>query len=276
MSTKCLKSNNRVESLGLWAGIAGAAFALLIAIPRPACAAGALGIVYDPTNFVQNTLTATNTIREVENQAQSYLLQQYGIGTNLQGLPEAELNRLVLSGLPANAQYVLNYQQLLQQMDGSLQTSSASLQQQYSAWSASGLTPQQYVDQESQMANSNEAYSAAGFTQAQNAMQQVNSQAAVINSQTAEVGKTIGDTSSMHLMQAQLATVTAQNQQMLSLMAASNQQSSQIGSQKAAEAVLQAKTSKEMNATYGDQRTVQQQTTDFGSGLNQAMGQIQP
>lgn len=266
----CRKSfpKKKTESAALVAALAVSA---VLAAPS-AQAAGAAGIVFDPTNYVENTLTATNAIRQVQNQVQNYLMQKYGIDMNLQGLPMDQINQILISKMPAmKGDYVLNYGLLLQQLEQQMGVAAQDVQQQYQAMTASGLTPEQYMDQELQMAQSDQAYAAAGFQQAENAIQQVNAQAEVVQRQSDLVGHTVGATQSMHLMQSQLATLTSQNQQLLQLVAARQKMLAEKDSQEAAEKANGIQAEKQFTKIYTDPRDDQQKAEDFSRELNKAM-----
>lgn len=265
-----------MTSLKKIAQISCLASCFALAIPLTAQAGGVGGIVFDPTNYIENGLTAENAINLVQGEIKQYLLEKYGITANLRGLPMQELNQMLINKLPTSQHFVLNYMSLLNDLEHHIGVSVQGVQQQYDAMTASGLSPFQYIDQELRASQSRQAYAAAGFEQATRAMQQVNAQSAVIAKQSGEVGKTVGDTQSMHLMQAQLQTMTQQNQEMLKLLAARQAELSNAQSMKAINGANSDKAVKGFNKAYGQQPAISAPKGGvMGQMLTKAAGRMQ-
>lgn len=228
MWTKWLKRKR--HSLTASAAAAGLSLGLC-ALPVTGFAAGAAGIVYDPTNFAQNLVTAVQSVVHTENQMSAYLQDQFGIDINLKNLGSDQVKRLLYAQVnklsdQANQQFmlngrpVINFARLLNQYRQQAGLTQNQLDQQYSAYAASDLTPQQYVDEQLKMSKLGGSYAAAGFQQAQQAMETLNQQAGLIQKQSSAIGTMTGQTQNMQLMQSQLSLATKQNQQLLKLISA--------------------------------------------------------
>lgn len=244
-------------------------------VPLVAQAGGMGGIVFDPTNYIENGLTARNAIDLVHNQMEQYLLQKYGIDANLRQLPTQELNQLLISKLPESQHFVLNYMSLLNDLEGHIGKAIDGVRQQYAAETASGLSPMQYIDQELGLAQSNQVRADAGFEQARNAMKQVDAEAKVVKAEAKKAGTTTGTTDSLNDMQTQLSTLTTQNQQMLRLLAARQSAMAYEMSQGAAKLHNRATETKTLNDTFGGPAfSTPSSNNGLGSMLSGAAGRV--
>ena len=99
----------------------GGILSLLALEAGPAYALFGVGdVVLDPTNLIQNTLTATNMIRQVAQQAQQLANEATQITHQIQQIQQGATNlvRLPLAMSGELADILAQYQQLLQQSQG--------------------------------------------------------------------------------------------------------------------------------------------------------------
>jgi P-type conjugative transfer protein TrbJ len=111
-------------------------------------------IVYDPTNHVENALTAANSVRQVAQLVQSYTLQvqQYlNELQNLSHLPTDAINQ-VLKPYQADLAAAQALSQALGTTQNSLTALQSSFDNQFRQMAVLGITPSQYLNREAQLA----------------------------------------------------------------------------------------------------------------------------
>ncbi|APZ42544.1 hypothetical protein BW247_05090 [Acidihalobacter ferrooxydans] len=248
------------------AGPALLSLAILAGIPSAAHAMASGSIVFDPSNFAENSISAAKMIKQIEADVEQYALQKYGIDVNLNNLSQSALNSL-MQQYPPQSQYQMDYLTNLARLEKSLGVAQQSVTQQYQAYSASGLTPSQYVAQEQQIAASNQAHSAAQYSQAVNALHRVNALAATVKKQGKSIGTLKGASKQRNLLNMQLHTLIQQNQMLLKLVATSAANKGGTGTQKAAAQKKESAYLKSLRAFLAKQPTVQSQMTSAGNTL---------
>lgn len=230
----------------------------LVVPPAFAGGGGGGSIVYDPWNYAENSVTAAQTVKQLETQVEQYAMQKYGINVNLKNLPQSVLQKLIAKYPPTN-QYQMNYLSDLQALEHQLGITSSSLQQQYKAYSASGLTPGQYVQQEQKIANSNQAYSASEYKQAIAAMKRSDTLAKAVKSQGEKIGNVKGTSAEMNLLNTQMHTLIQQNQMLIKLVASNDAAKGQNGSHGATAVKRNAQYLKGVQSFLSKQPTMKQQ-----------------
>lgn len=246
MSTKWWKG--RRGAIDLVVGLA-----VLVGTPCIAYAAASGSTVFDPWNFARNTVSAQNSIRMIENQLQNYALQKYGIDINLQNLSQSAINTMMYQAARQNSPQLNNdiaYYRDLQAFDQQLSVTHQSVMSQYQAYNASGLTPQQYIQQEQQMANSNASYAAAGYESARRNLARTNAMSKSIQAAGKNIGHIKGMTGNMDLLNAQTHTLTQQNAALLKLTSEAAMNASHAQMQKAKKEKAAAQAAKSMNQAF--------------------------
>lgn len=219
-----------------------------------AYAAASGSVVFDPSNYVENSLTAAKSVKQLEQQILSYEEQKYGLNINLRSLSNAEISK-VLSKYP-NTANTIAYLSGLNNLENQLGITNESVMQQIQAWHASNLTPQQYIQQENQISSSQGAYAAQGFNTAKQNLQAVNQMAATVKQQGAAVGNIQGAGAQRNLVNAQLHTLTQQNQMLLSMVAQQQMNKSANQGDQAAHQQVINKVNKISSQLEGDNNNV--------------------
>ncbi len=114
-----------------------------------AVSAGAWGVVYDPSNFIQNSLSATNSIRTVENQVRAYQAWLRQLAYNAKNIKDLK-NYQTLDGINDQLRRLQAFGGALGQLQGGLNSARTNVTQQYRDYVSSNLTPQQYLQAQTQ------------------------------------------------------------------------------------------------------------------------------
>ncbi|WP_156782646.1 hypothetical protein [Acidihalobacter yilgarnensis] len=246
MSTKWWKG--RRGAIDLMVGLA-----VLVGTQGIAHAAASGSTVFDPWNFARNTVSAQNSIRIIENQLQNYAMQKYGIDINLQNLSQSEINTLMYQVGRQNSPQLNNdiaYYRDLQAFNQQLGVTNQSVMSQYQAYNASKLTPQQYIQQEQQMANSNAGYAASGYESAKRNLARTNAMANSVQAAGQSIGHIKGMTGNMDLLNTQVNTLTQQNEALIKLTAETQMQASHAAIEKAKKAKAAAQAANNLNQAF--------------------------
>ncbi|AOU97737.1 hypothetical protein BI364_06990 [Acidihalobacter yilgarnensis] len=227
--------------------------AVLVGTQGIAHAAASGSTVFDPWNFARNTVSAQNSIRIIENQLQNYAMQKYGIDINLQNLSQSEINTLMYQVGRQNSPQLNNdiaYYRDLQAFNQQLGVTNQSVMSQYQAYNASKLTPQQYIQQEQQMANSNAGYAASGYESAKRNLARTNAMANSVQAAGQSIGHIKGMTGNMDLLNTQVNTLTQQNEALIKLTAETQMQASHAAIEKAKKAKAAAQAANNLNQAF--------------------------
>ncbi len=114
-----------------------------------AVSAGAWGVVYDPSNWIQNSLSATNSIRTVENQVRAYQAWLQQLAYNAKNLKDIR-NYQTLYGITDQLHRLQTFGNALGQLRGGVNNARTNMLQQYRSYVSSNLTPQQYLQAQTQ------------------------------------------------------------------------------------------------------------------------------
>ncbi len=179
------------------------------------------GTVFDPTNWIKNTITAEQTLQTVTELTKGnvtqlqQLLQQQMMN---QGIDVAALSGYA-SQIKQQITSQQNFVSAAQQLYGDMSTVQANLQNRFNQAKVAGLSWQQYVTQES--ANS-QAGNQAAIQRAQVdafAIQKVNDDYGAVQQYESQIPASAGLQQSLQLLNSQMNRVITQNAQVLHLLA---------------------------------------------------------
>lgn len=181
-------------------------------------------IVWDPTNYIENAMTAAQTVETVIQQAQSYATQ----------IRQYEMEARQLASIPSNAidsiknirnlnlSNVNGYINSLKSLYGNLNGISTQIGTQFSAAQLSNMTWDQYM---AKMKNDIQNGVTAAKTRAQNeaqTLQSIQQDYAAAQEWQSRIPNTSGMHESMQLMNTQMNRMVMQNAQVLQQLQAMN------------------------------------------------------
>jgi P-type conjugative transfer protein TrbJ len=175
-------------------------------------------VVFDPSNYAQNTLTAARTLTQITNQIQQLQNQATSLqnqARNLQGLPYSSLNQLMgaLQGIST----------LMNQAQGiafDVTQTNTRFQQQYPQQYALAVTSNQLVlDARGRWQNSMDAYQQTLGVQAQ-VVQNVQADAPLLSNLVDASQNAVGSLQAQQATNQLLALLTKQHMQIQNMMAA--------------------------------------------------------
>ncbi|MDE3021170.1 MAG: hypothetical protein KGI54_04860 [Pseudomonadota bacterium] len=202
--------------LSIYAGLA-------IAGGGPSAAGSSL--VFDPTNYIKNTLTAQTAVQEEQQLVQQYItqLQQLALQkANSIGLSQQQLN-VSQTALQNQIVQYSDYNNSLKNLYGSLGGANQYMNNVQSMVSASNLSEQDWYDREQSLASQGNAQATVLFNQGQSVIGQVNDDMAVRAQLQSSLQGSPGLNKTMSTTTQYLDLVSEQNAQALQIMAAREQ-----------------------------------------------------
>ncbi len=126
-------------------------FGMAVAFYASSVSAGPGGgmLTYDPTNWIQNKLSAVNSIRIVENQVREYQAWLQQLAYDAKNLKDIK-NYRTLYGINDQLYRLQAFSDALGQLRGGLNSAGTDVMQQYRSYVSSNLTPQQYLQEQTQ------------------------------------------------------------------------------------------------------------------------------
>ena len=131
-------------------------------------AAGAMGVVFDPTNYVQNTVSAVQSVMMELQMVEDYMLQvqKYkAMVQNMKNLPDDTMNQMAAIVNDDQMAYQ-NYRNVLKDMQGDLSDMRKFMDDVFARRAASNLTWDQWMEREQNLARLGHKQSRATFTTA--------------------------------------------------------------------------------------------------------------
>lgn len=199
-------------------------FAVALFMLITSASASAQYIVWDPTNYVQNAMTAAQTVQSVIQQVQSYATQ----------IRQYEMEVRQLAAMPANAintikqirnvnlSNVNGYINSLQSLYGNLNGISNQISTQFSAAQLSNKTWDQYMDKlKTDVQNGVSAAKTRAQNEA-NTLQSIQQDYEMAKQWQSMIPATAGTHESMQLMNTQMYRMVMQGAQMLQQLQAMN------------------------------------------------------
>lgn len=191
--------------------------ALLLGV-SPAGAGGSApgNVVFDPSNFARNTVSATQSVRaelqraqQILQQAQAYALQlrQYAtMAAQLRSLRPADLAWLVVQS-DADLQRMAGYAQAVRTLYGDLGSLRTELDRQFLRKERSGLTWEAYVRREQLAGRLRQAGQEQAFTTARDLMQRVIHSVEQVRTLQERIPASAGTHEAVQLLDAQLGVL---------------------------------------------------------------------
>jgi len=183
---------------------------------------GAMGtIVYDPTNHVETALTAANAVRQTVQMVQAYTLQiqQYlNELENLKRLPQETLDQ-VLNSYTNDIAVAQSLSQTLSSTLGQINSLQDSFTVQFRQMAAMGLSPNQYMDREMQIAKFRGQSISSVYQNEVGIMQSVNDSYGRIRKLQEQIPASSGLQQSFQTVNQHLNLLAGQNAQLISLIA---------------------------------------------------------
>jgi P-type conjugative transfer protein TrbJ len=202
--------------------LAGLISCICLAQPAGAGGGGAMGtIVYDPTNHAETALTAANAVRQTAQMVQAYTLQiqQYlNELENLKRLPQETLDQ-VLSSYSNEIATAQSLSQTLGNTLGQINTLQDSFTAQFRQMAAMGLSPNQYMDREMQIAQFRGQSISSVYQNEVSIMQSVNDSYARIRMLQEQIPASSGLQQSFQTTNQHLNLLAGQNALLISLIA---------------------------------------------------------
>jgi P-type conjugative transfer protein TrbJ len=166
---------------------------------------GSGGVVFDPTNFMKNTLTAMQTAQIAQTEVENLMISQLnlkGLGYSTFSNPQSVAQQAAL-GAAIGSLY------------GSLGNENEVLSNRYQQYSASNLSWQEYADRERRIAGDKKDRATVAFKRERQAMEDVNSQYAKVKELQGKTTATTGNLQALQTLNEHMNLVTAQNAQLL-------------------------------------------------------------
>lgn len=183
----------------------------------PAYAAGALGITFDPTMYIEQIAGAIQRAETVTSGAESYVVQLEQLYTMEQNLRSNPLQTLTDTSTPVGG-LLQNYQNLAYNtsaLQSDLQNQNQAFGGTYSSYTLSNLSPTAFIAQEKAAAMGTNNLSGNEAQTAVETMKATNAQWGRVKAAEANVPANSGIQKNMQLLNNQMNTVTAQNQEMI-------------------------------------------------------------
>lgn len=183
---------------------------------------GAMGtIVYDPTNHAETAVTAANAVRQTAQQVQAYALQFQQFLNELEQLkklPQDTLNQ-VLQPYTDQMAAVQALSQTLGNTLGQITSLQDMFTAQFRQMAALGVSPDQYLDREMQIAQYRGQGVSSVFQNEVATLQSVNDSYARIRMLQAQIPASAGLQQSFQTVNQHLNLLAGQNAQLISLVA---------------------------------------------------------
>ena len=188
--------------------------------------AGGGMLTFDPTNWIQNNVSALNSVRTVANQAREYQAWLRQLAYDAKNMKDPR-NYQTLNGINDQLRRLQAFSGALGQLRGGLNSAGTNVMQQYRSYVSSNLTPQQYLQEQTQQ-NANTYGTAYGsYQQAKQELTQGIPQSwARVRQLSQQIPHIEGINANLKLMNEQMNQVLRQNNELLKLVAINTAQKS--------------------------------------------------
>lgn len=253
------------KTQSLMSGCRAALLMMMLTVGAPAFAGGGLGpIVFDPSNFSQNTITAAQTVKMVAQQVQAYVLQLKQYQTELQNLiPTSAAD---LAGLAWNTKELgeaMKFAGELQSLYGTLQQAKSAVDLRINEARTLNMSWPQYQSLMSRQISDGSAYQKQRLDNERRILQRVQGDYEAASTFASRISGTEGIHESVGLMNAQMNRMLVQNAQVIELLGVTLPQSQNRAYQQAME---KKATSEGTARTMED--IFQQRRTNSINGIN--------
>jgi conjugal transfer/entry exclusion protein len=193
--------------------------------------AGAAGMLtFDPTNWIQNELSATNSIRNVANQVREYQAWLRQLAYDAKNMKDLS-NYRTLGGIQNQLYRLQAFSGALSQLRGGLNNAGTNVMQQYRSYVSSDLTPQQYLQEQTQQNANTYGMAYGSYQQAKQELTQGIPQSwNKVQQLSQQIPKIQGINANLKLLNEQMNQLLRQNNELLKFVAINTaQKNPQIG-----------------------------------------------
>jgi conjugal transfer/entry exclusion protein len=183
--------------------------------------AGGSGIVFDPTNFVQNTITALESVAAEAQRASQVSEALRQSSYQMKGLTtlNGALQAANLSQFGTQYQNYQNYFTSLESLYGSVSSVKSALGTRFNEQKLSGLSSSDYSKAEADRIARGNTEAIDRAARNKQLLENVNTDYSQVRSWQDQIGGTVGTVDSMQLMNTQLNRLVAQNNQIIQSLA---------------------------------------------------------
>jgi len=228
------------------------------------CSAQAQWVVFDPTNFAKNTLTAAQTAQQVQKQIQANLIKMEQLAELVQARKQLPSDVLYGSGFASVGELTNRMGELrsmlaaVNGLKGGLEDMNGRFNFQFNMAQRAGLTLQQYYGKLVQEAQTGVAKSQAVISADQQALQRVNRTYEQVKTWQNGISGIDSQVGGLQLLNSQMSQVVSQNGEMISYLAKASmsKESADIDAQAARNAKVreEVQTSEKARDTFNSSR----------------------
>ncbi|MDE3207822.1 MAG: hypothetical protein KGL58_03145 [Pseudomonadota bacterium] len=178
-------------------------------------------IVFDPSNFAKNAVTAQESIQSTLEQVQAYLLQARQYQSQLAELEQlpSTVSSSLLQKMDVQVQELAGYQDALTGLYGTVGNAGELASQRYREAALSGLTPAGYARQQERATRSDTQGALPAFQAELDTMSQMDGEYQQVKAYQRQIPLVQGMTASMEVMNSQLNMMILQNADLRKLLA---------------------------------------------------------
>ena len=177
-------------------------------------------IVFDPSNFTQNTISAIQAVSAELQRAQQFLLQTQQYITQLRNLAKMADPEAILRDYAPEVDAAMKYVGTLRTLYGDLKHLRDTVDQQFKEQAMSGLSWDKYVEREIVFAQRKLQTAQAAFGAVRGAMERIDSDYKQMREAQAKIHTTEGTQGQMELTNQQLNQLVSINREMLTSISA--------------------------------------------------------
>ncbi len=192
-------------------------------------------IVFDPSNFAQNTISAIHAVSAEIQRAQQFLLQTQQYVTQMRNLAKMTDPGAIIRDYAPEVDAAMKYVGTLRTLYGDLKTLRETVDQQFKEQAMSGLSWDKYVEREIVLSQRKAQSAQAAFGAIRGAMERLDSDYTQMREAQAKIRTTDGAQGQMELTNQQLNQLVAINREMLTSISALVQAAAERNLSKGAE-----------------------------------------
>lgn len=192
-------------------------------------------IVFDPSNFTQNTISAIQAVSAELQRAQQFLLQTQQYVTQMRNLAKMADPGAIIRDYAPEVDAAAKYVGTLRTLYGDLKDLRDTVDRQFKEQAMSGLSWDKYVERELTLAQRNLRSAHAAFGAVRGAMERIDSDYKQMREAQARIHATDGAQGQMALTNQQLNQLVAINREMLTSISALLQTAAEKNLSEAAE-----------------------------------------
>jgi conjugal transfer/entry exclusion protein len=181
-------------------------------------------LTFDPTNWIQNELSATNSIRTVANQVREYQAWLRQLAYDAKNMKDLS-NYKTLGGIQDQLYRLQAFSGALGQLRGGLNNAGTDVMQQYRSYVSSDLTPRQYLQEQTQQNANTYGMAYGSYQQAKQELTQgIPRSWNRVRQLSRQIPKIQGINANMKLLNEQMNQLLRQNNELLKFVAINTEQ----------------------------------------------------